>query len=135
MGRGLGHGEGGWGPREEVWGLGAGALRPWGPGAQGAEAQGAGALEWTGWTLAHLFPCSDGRMYGIRTTDGQKFSPLFYRTSSTSGPLPKNEFKSKLLLSPDLSFGKCPKSKSKNVTPKIHFLVAHVFENDPRPKF
>ena len=74
----------------EAWNKGAGALggslRAWGAGSwrrpEGLESGGEG-----GWTLRGPDGRSLGRLFG--RTDG-KFTPLFYRTSSPSGPLPKN---------------------------------------------
>ena len=63
----------GWGS-EILGGPGPEELQPW---------------ESTGQTFARLFARTDGRKAG--QTDGSKFSPMFYRTSSASGLLPKKE--------------------------------------------
>ena len=77
-------GLGGGGGRLETWNKGAGAwggsLRAWGPGG----GQGAGVGGVAG-------PSGDVRtdVRSFARTDG-KFTPLFYRTLSPSGPLPKS---------------------------------------------
>ena len=85
--RGLGERGGWW---LEVWNKGAGAwggsLRAWGAGAwRGPSGWGPGGAGPSGeQSDGRLFARSLGRMYG-------KFTPLCYRTSSPSGPLPKRE--------------------------------------------
>ena len=68
--------QGSWGLGRVSQGLGGWVL-------EGAEGLGSGG----GWTLRG----PDGRSFvrSLVRTDG-KFTPLFYRTSSPSGPLPKN---------------------------------------------
>ena len=71
----MGAGGGVWGVEDWVlggrgWGgRGSDALGGWSPGEDGTDVR------------------SDGR------TDGRKFPPVFYRTSSPSGPLPKKDTK------------------------------------------
>ena len=78
--RGLAWEEGGW---LEAWNKGAGAsggsLRAWG--LERAE-----GLGWGGWTLRGPDGCSFGRSLGR-----MEIPPVFYRTSSPSGPLPKRD--------------------------------------------
>ena len=81
--------QGGWGLGRVSQGLGGWVL-------EGAEGLGwGGGLDpqgTSGRTFARSLIHSDGRSF-VRT-DG-KFTPLFYRTSSPSGPLPKKEKKKK----------------------------------------
>ena len=70
--------QGGWVLGRVSQGLGGWVLE----GAEGLGSRGRG-----GWTLRGPDGRSLGRLFG--RTDG-KFTPLFYRTSSPSGPLPKN---------------------------------------------
>ena len=74
-------GAGAWGGSLRAWGPGAWrGLRGWGPGG-GLDPQGT-----SGRTFVRSFVRSFAR------TDG-KFTPLFYRTSSPSGPLPKRHLR------------------------------------------
>ena len=66
------------GPRGVAGGLGRLSKGRGGWGLEGAEGLGSG-----GWTLGG----PDGR--SLVRSDGRKFPPVFYRTSSPSGPLPK----------------------------------------------
>ncbi len=99
-GQGLSKGRQGLGERGGVaggleqgsWGLGRVSKGLGGWGMERAEGGGGGGLDpqGTGRTFVCSdgcsFVCSDGRSYG--RTDG-KFTPLFHRTPSPSGPLPK----------------------------------------------
>ena len=73
--------QGGWGLGRVSQGLGAGSWR--GPRGWGRGGAGPSRDRPDGQTFGRSLTRSDGR------TDG-KFTPLFYRTSSPSGPLPKN---------------------------------------------
>ena len=93
-GRGSLRGDGAWGKEgggaggleQGSWGLGRVSKGLGGWGLERAEGLGSGG----GWTLRGLTGRTFGRSF-VRT-DG-KFTPLFYRTSSPLGPLPKRREK------------------------------------------
>ena len=101
--RAWGKGGGGAGGLEQgSWGLGRVSKGLGGWGLERAEGLGSEGGGWTlrgrpdGCSLIHSFACSLVRT--DRRTDGRtdgKFTPLSYRTSSPSGPLPKKRKREK----------------------------------------